>query len=381
MSINPLQPCGRFHPLPLARDLRGRWSDSDFSIPANALLLQDLLARRQRIGQIAGFSLERPDHLTTGLAVHLLPLRQHHFMRHLQAVMARIGGEFDVAEESGHVGGVERGGDFLRLDRICLLDRMLQDLARGIARGGVIVGLGVELVLERPGEFRRGRAELRLVRNLDLSLRGHGYAKRGGTELAEFVVAGRDQDRDPFHIGFLVVHLPRQCGAVGIMTTAEESVGIRGNDLVDDRTEIGGRGRVGFIHHHLQPGCFGLLLGRREHRFRERIVGIDDGDLGVRILRLQRLDRVNAAGGIKAGGKSYKVNFVSYDDQSVGDRVQQLYTRLVNQDRAQFLFSPYSSGLTAPAAIISEQYGKIMVDAGGAEEKPFQLGNKYICSW
>ena len=89
-------------------------------------------------------------------------------------------------------------------------------------------------------------------------------------------------------------------------------------------------------------------------------------------------DEINAAGGIKAGGKSYKVNFVSYDDQSVGGRVQQLYTRLVNQDRAQFLFSPYSSGLTAPAAVISEQYGKIMVDAGGAEEKPFQLGNKYL---
>ena len=89
-------------------------------------------------------------------------------------------------------------------------------------------------------------------------------------------------------------------------------------------------------------------------------------------------DEVNAAGGINAGGKSYKVNFVSYDDQSVGGRVQQLYTRIVNQDRAQFLFSPYSSGLTAPAAIISEQYGKVMVDAGGAEEKPFQLGNKNL---
>ena len=89
-------------------------------------------------------------------------------------------------------------------------------------------------------------------------------------------------------------------------------------------------------------------------------------------------DEVNAAGGIKADGKSYKVNFVSYDDQSVGGRVQQLYTRIVNQDRAQFLFSPYSSGLTAPAAIISEQYGKVMVDAGGAEEKPFQLGNKNL---
>ena len=89
-------------------------------------------------------------------------------------------------------------------------------------------------------------------------------------------------------------------------------------------------------------------------------------------------DEVNAAGGIKAGGKSYKVKFVSYDDQSVGGRVQQLYTRLIIQDKAQFLFSPYSSGLTAPAAVISEQYGKIMIDSGGAEEKPFELGNKYL---
>jgi len=89
-------------------------------------------------------------------------------------------------------------------------------------------------------------------------------------------------------------------------------------------------------------------------------------------------DQVNAAGGIKAGGKSYKVKFVSYDDQSVGGRVQQLYTRLINQDKANFLFSPYSSGLVAPAAVISEQYGKIMIDSGGAEEKPFEQGNKYL---
>ena len=89
-------------------------------------------------------------------------------------------------------------------------------------------------------------------------------------------------------------------------------------------------------------------------------------------------DEINAKGGIKVGGKSYQVKFVSYDDQSVGGRVQQLYTRLINQDKAQFLFSPYSSGLVAPAAVITEQYGKIMVDSGGAEEKPFMLGNKHL---
>jgi len=115
-------------------------------------------------------------------------------------------------------------------------------------------------------------------------------------------------------------------------------------------------------------------------------VGFTDsqtGPLNVDSLGQQRgyeywRDEVNAAGGIKVGDKKYTVKFVSYDDQSVGGRVQQLYTRLINQDHAQFLFSPYSSGLTAPAAVISEQYGKIMIDSGGAEEKPFELGNKYL---
>ncbi len=107
------------------------------------------------------------------------------------------------------------------------------------------------------------------------------------------------------------------------------------------------------------------------------------GPLNVDSLGQQRgyeywRDEVNAAGGIKVGGKAYKVKFVTYDDQSVGGRVQQLYTRLIVQDKADFLFSPYSSGLTAPAAVISEQYSKIMLDSGGAEEKPFMLGNKYL---
>jgi branched-chain amino acid transport system substrate-binding protein len=89
-------------------------------------------------------------------------------------------------------------------------------------------------------------------------------------------------------------------------------------------------------------------------------------------------DQVNAAGGIKAGDAQYKVNFVSYDDESQNTRVQQLYTRLIVQDKAQFLFSPYSSGLVATAAIISEQYGQVMLTTGGAEEKTYRLGNKNL---
>jgi branched-chain amino acid transport system substrate-binding protein len=87
-------------------------------------------------------------------------------------------------------------------------------------------------------------------------------------------------------------------------------------------------------------------------------------------------DQVNAKGGIKVGDKAYNIKFVSYDDESQNGRVQQLYTRLITQDNAQFLFSPYSSGLTATAAIISEQYGKVMLTTGAAEEKTYELGNK-----
>ena len=89
-------------------------------------------------------------------------------------------------------------------------------------------------------------------------------------------------------------------------------------------------------------------------------------------------DDVNAAGGIKVGDKRYQVRFVTYDDQSQGGRVQQLYTRLIAEDKAQFLFSPYSSGLVATATVISEQYGKLMISIGGAEPKTYQLGNKHL---
>ena len=89
-------------------------------------------------------------------------------------------------------------------------------------------------------------------------------------------------------------------------------------------------------------------------------------------------DQVNAAGGIKAGGKSYKIQFTSYDDESNSKRVQQLYSRMILQDKADFLFSPYSSPLTATAAVVTEQYGKIMLTTGAAEEKTYKLGNKYL---
>ncbi|MGI9102800.1 MAG: amino acid ABC transporter substrate-binding protein [Terriglobales bacterium] len=89
-------------------------------------------------------------------------------------------------------------------------------------------------------------------------------------------------------------------------------------------------------------------------------------------------DTVNKAGGIKAGGKSYQVKFAFYDDESQAKRVQQLYARLILEDKADFLFSPYSSPLTTTSSIVSEQYGKVMLTTGAADEKTYRQGNKNL---
>ncbi len=91
------------------------------------------------------------------------------------------------------------------------------------------------------------------------------------------------------------------------------------------------------------------------------------------------LDDVKKAGGIKLkDGTVYMPQFKSYDDQSTGDRVQQLYTTLITSDKADFLISPYSSSLVKTAAIVSEQNGKVMITAGGADDATMEQGFKNI---
>jgi ABC-type branched-subunit amino acid transport system substrate-binding protein len=87
------------------------------------------------------------------------------------------------------------------------------------------------------------------------------------------------------------------------------------------------------------------------------------------------MDQVNAAGGIKlADGTIVKFQAKFYDDESNADRVQELYTKLVTEDKADFLISPYSSGLADAAAVIAQQYEKIMITTGAASEGTYKKG-------
>ncbi len=89
------------------------------------------------------------------------------------------------------------------------------------------------------------------------------------------------------------------------------------------------------------------------------------------------VDEVTKAGGIKVGNTAFIPELKFYDDESKTDRVQSLYTKLVNDDKADFLLSPYSSGLVKAAAVVSEQNGKVMVTAGGADDATMEQNFKY----
>jgi branched-chain amino acid transport system substrate-binding protein len=91
-------------------------------------------------------------------------------------------------------------------------------------------------------------------------------------------------------------------------------------------------------------------------------------------------DYVNGRGGIfvKDENKYYKVELKYYDDKSSKDEVIRLYEKLINEDKVDILFSPYSSTLALTAAGISEKYGRLMIVVGANSDTIFKQGYRYI---
>ena len=54
---------------------------------------------------------------------------------------------------------------------------------------------------------------------------------------------------------------------------------------------------------------------------------------------------VNAAGGIKLGDKRLPVEVVEYDDRSSSEEAVKAIERLANQDKVDFIFAPWGTGL------------------------------------
>ncbi|HEV8020857.1 MAG TPA: amino acid ABC transporter substrate-binding protein [Candidatus Lustribacter sp.] len=88
-------------------------------------------------------------------------------------------------------------------------------------------------------------------------------------------------------------------------------------------------------------------------------------------------DYVNAHGGMKVGGKTYKVDIKYYDDESNPQTAARLVERLVSEDKVNFILGPYGSANTATAAAVAERLKVPMVEGNGAAASIFSQGYKY----
>jgi branched-chain amino acid transport system substrate-binding protein len=87
---------------------------------------------------------------------------------------------------------------------------------------------------------------------------------------------------------------------------------------------------------------------------------------------------VNDNGGVKVGGRTYKLTVRYYDDESTPARGTELAERLIKQDGVKFMLGPYSSDLTKAILPTVEKYRVPMIEANGAARELFTKGYRHI---
>jgi len=89
-------------------------------------------------------------------------------------------------------------------------------------------------------------------------------------------------------------------------------------------------------------------------------------------------DQVNAQGGLKVGGERIKVELRFYDYQSNTPRAVQLAQKLITDDKADVLFSPFGSGATKASSTVAEKNGIPMIASSASSAEVFDQGYKNL---
>jgi len=86
----------------------------------------------------------------------------------------------------------------------------------------------------------------------------------------------------------------------------------------------------------------------------------------------------NVYSGVLVEGKRVPLEYKYYDCESKKEAVTSLIARLITVDKVNVVFAPYSSGLTLRGAPVAESHRVLYMDHGGANNKIFQQGFRYI---
>lgn len=88
-------------------------------------------------------------------------------------------------------------------------------------------------------------------------------------------------------------------------------------------------------------------------------------------------DKYNEAGGIKVGGKTYKIETKYYDDESDAQKSATLAEKLIKEDKVNFLLGPYGTSGTLQVSTVAEKNKIPMIEGNGAAESIFSQGYQY----
>jgi branched-chain amino acid transport system substrate-binding protein len=90
------------------------------------------------------------------------------------------------------------------------------------------------------------------------------------------------------------------------------------------------------------------------------------------------VDKINAAGGVKVGDKTYTLKLDMLDNQSDVNLSVRQYVQLITSDKVNFLLGPFASNFVISDSSVAEKYEIPMIEGGGASGQIFSRGYKYI---
>jgi branched-chain amino acid transport system substrate-binding protein len=90
------------------------------------------------------------------------------------------------------------------------------------------------------------------------------------------------------------------------------------------------------------------------------------------------IDKINEKGGVTVGGKKYNLKLDILDNQSDTNLDVRLYTKLITQDKVDFLLGSYSTAVVLIDTSVAEKFEMPMVQGGGAASQIFARGYKWV---
>lgn len=89
------------------------------------------------------------------------------------------------------------------------------------------------------------------------------------------------------------------------------------------------------------------------------------------------LEQINASGGLLGREVQMKI----YDDESNPTTAQQLYQRLINDDKVDLLLSPYTTAVGGAIVPITERAGKVLFNSGFVSQELHSKSELLVSSW